>query len=280
MRTASASFLILLFATLFSCLPDPLEIENLPKLTPKIVVSTQIVPGQGLVVFLTKSIGALDAGRGSNASELLSQIAIEDATVILTSTASQDTLANLGDGFYGGITSTWQTGVEYTLNVNSVSMGRVQATTKVQQPVRFDAVSARIFATAFDSLAQIKYGLTDPKGKNYYMINVQRFSARQQITSLLNPRIFTRLVDDQPFEGRAFQEQFNVLFTEFSQGDSVAVSMANINQDYFQYLKLRNDSRFGFAEFASEPINYPTNVQGGYGFFNLHTPDIRVFVLQ
>lgn len=244
------------------------------------MVSTQIVPGQGLVVFLTKSIGALDAGRGSNVNEILSQITITDATVLLTSAASQDTLANLGDGFYGGITSAWQAGVEYTLNVNSASMGRVQAKTKLQQPVRFDVVSARIFATAFDSLAQISYGLTDPTGKNYYMINVQRFSARQQLTSLLNPRIHTRLVDDLAFEGKPFQEQFNVLFTEFSQGDSVAVSMANINGDYFQYLKLRNDSRFGFAEFASEPINYPTNVTGGYGFFNLHTPDIRVFVLQ
>jgi hypothetical protein len=56
--------------------------------------------------------------------------------------------------------------------------------------------------------------------------------------------------------------------------------LASISKPYYDFLKVRSDNRFSFVEFAGEPINYPTNVQGGYGFFNLHTPDVRIFVLE
>ena len=34
------------------------------------------------------------------------------------------------------------------------------------------------------------------------------------------------------------------------------------------------------VEFLGEPINYPSNVKGGKGFFNLYIPDFRIFVLE
>ena len=39
--------------TLGACLPDPLEVNGLPVVKPEIVVSTQIIPDQSLVVLLT-----------------------------------------------------------------------------------------------------------------------------------------------------------------------------------------------------------------------------------
>ncbi len=45
-------------------------------------------------------------------------------------------------------------------------------------------------------------------------------------------------------------------------------------------MELRQDNRFSLVEFLGEPINYPTNVVGGKGFFNLYIPDIRTFVLE
>ncbi|MEJ0056601.1 MAG: DUF4249 family protein [Bacteroidota bacterium] len=123
------------------------------------------------------------------------------------------------------------------------------------------------------------YSLNDPAGKNFYMVNVQRFSQTQDLQSLLNPRIFTHLTDDVTFDGKFFEEDFRTLFQRYSKGDSIAVVMANVSEDYYKFLKLRND-RFRFSEFASEPLNYSSNVKGGYGFFNLHTQDVRVFVLE
>lgn len=271
---------LLLAMTASSCLPDPLEVGNLPTLEPKIVVSSQIIPEAGLVIFLSRSIGALDAGNDSDPSSVLDQIAISNATVVLIEGGRQDTLRNLGSGLYGGINTAWRTDIDYELRVSSPELGDVEAVTRVPEAIGFEQVSAKIYSNQFDSLAQINYQVSDPMERNFYMINVQRFQAARQLERLINPRVFTKLITDETFNGKVYQDTFNVLFQEFSKGDTIAVSMANISETYYQFLKLRNDNRFSFVEFAGEPINYPSNVIGGYGYFNLHTPDLRFIVLE
>lgn len=271
---------LVLSTFLLGCLPDPLEVTDIPALESKIVVSSQIVPNTGLVVFVSKSIGALDVGGGSNPADLINQIAIADAIVTISDGSSLDTLQALGSGLYGNIILDWQRDVDYVLTVSTIRLGRVEAVTRIPEFVPFDQVRSALVYNGFDSLAQISYRFTDPPGANQYMINVQRFSSAQDAISLVNPRIYTRLLDDKDFEGQEKEETFDVLFQEFSEGDSIAVSLTSISRPYYDFLKARSDSRFSFVEFAGEPINYPANVQGGYGFFNLHTPDIRFFVLE
>lgn len=265
---------------LAGCLPEPLPVSDIPTLQTKIVVSSQIVPDQGLVVLLSKSIGALDAGADSDDEEILRQIVIDDAIVTLHHLERTDTLLNLGSGLYGGLALNWATGINYTLHVNAGSLGEVSAVAQVRARVPFQSATAKLYFTEYDSLAQIDYSLRDPAGRNFYMVNVQQFSATQDASSLLSPRVFTRLVEDETFNEQVFREEFKVFFRDFAPGDSIAVFMSNISEEYYQFLKLRNDNRYSFVDFASEPINYPTNVTGGYGFFNLHVPDVRFFVLE
>ncbi len=272
--------MVMIALALSACLPEPLPVGELPKLETKIVVSSQIVPEQGLVVLITKSIGALDAGRDSDAEALLAQIIINDAKVTLHYNEQIDTLINLGNGLYGGVTSDLATGATYTLHVVTDSLGEVSATSQVKQQIKFQSANASVYSNGYDSLASIDYSLNDPAGKNYYMVNVQRFSRTQTISSLLSPRVFTRLTADTDFDGRYFQEEFKVFFQDYSVGDTVAVFLSNIDKEYYDFLELRNDNRYNIADFASEPTNYPTNVDGGYGFFNLHVPDVRLFVLK
>src|ERR1700742_38752 len=90
--------LILLFS---SCLPDPLEAKDTPVIKTQIVISTQIVPDQSLVVILTKTIGALEVNDDDiDPLDLLAQVAINDALVTISGPASMDTLLFLGNGFY------------------------------------------------------------------------------------------------------------------------------------------------------------------------------------
>jgi Domain of unknown function (DUF4249) len=264
----------------FSCVPDPLPVNNLPQLKPKIVVASQIIPDRGLVVLLTRSIGALDASNESNPQSLLEQILVNDARVTLHYADKIDTLTLLGNGLYGGIAIQWQNGIIYELRVKSGELGEVSAMTKVPEAVPFKTADARLYITEFDSLAEISYSLEDPLGENFYMVNVQKFSTTQQLGSLLNPDVFTHLKDDASFDGQLYQDLFRVFFRDFSKGDTVSVFLSNVQKDYYQFLKLRNDNRYGFADFASEPLNYSSNVKGGLGYFNLHVPDARVFVMQ
>jgi hypothetical protein len=85
---------------------------------------------------------------------------------------------------------------------------------------------------------------------------------------------------DENFNEQLYSEDFRVFPTDFSEGDTVAVYLSNIREEYYNFIKLRVDNRFSFVEFLGEPINYPTNVEGGKGFFNLYLPDIRLYRLE
>jgi len=265
----------------YSCLPDPLEVEGVPKIKPEIVVSSQILTDQSLIVLLTKSFGALDASDDSDPQELLNQIAINDALVTITGPAGIDTLNFIESGAYGGLTNLLEGGQRYVLKVTSPTMGDVSATTLVKPQTRFEEIDATLFFNGFDdTLAQVTYSFQDLPGKNFYMLNVQRIRQENIEERLLNPRAFVRLITDEAFDGQPYSENFRVFPTDFSEGDTVAVYLSNISEEYYRFIKLRVDNRFSFVEFLGEPINYPSNVEGGKGFFNLYLPDIRLFALS
>ncbi len=265
----------------YSCLPDPLEVKGVPVIKPQIVVSSQILTDQSLVVLLTRSFGALDASDDSDPQQLLNQIAINDAQVTITGPQGTDTLSFIDSGVYGGLTNSLEAGAIYTLYVNSPTMGEVRASTRVKPKVNFNEIEAELFFNGFDdTLAQITHRFQDVPGKNYYMLNVQRFRQQNLEEQLLNPRAFIRLLSDDAFDGELYSENFRVFPTDFSEGDTIAVYLSNISEEYYRFIKLRVDNRFSFVEFLGEPINYPSNVEGGKGFFNLYLPDIRFFRLS
>jgi hypothetical protein len=272
---------VALFAgTMSSCIPNPLAVDDIAQLKPKVVVSTQIAPGGALVVLVTRSIGALEAGRGSDPQELISQIALDSAKVWLSQNGRVDSLPDLGNGFYGNINLDLQANRDYTLTIKTKELGEVSAVANLKPQVLFQQVQAKLYTSVYDSAALVDYSLQDPSGPNWYMINVQKYSQKNQITSYLNPRLYTRLVRDSVNDGKVIQEEFRVLFRRFSAGDTVAVFLSNISQEYYGFLKLRNDRRYNFTAFASEPLNFNSNIKGGLGYFNLHLPDARIFVLE
>lgn len=266
---------------LAACLPDPLEVDGIPVVKPQIVVSSQIVPDQSLVVLLTKSFGALDASDDSDPQALLDQISVSDALVTLHHGNESDTLLPLGNGFYGGSFIEFVAGAEYTLNVDSETLGQVSATTQVKPQVTFEDIEADLVFDNFDdTLAQVTYSITDPAEKNWYMLNVLKIEQGELMENLLNPRDFVRLVDDASFNTSTFTETFRVFPREFNDGDTLAVYFSNISKEYYDFMQLRLDNRFSLVEFISEPLNYPSNVLGGKGYFNLYIPDIRFIVME
>ncbi len=264
-----------------SCLPEPLDVKGVPVVKPQIVVSTQIIPDQSVIVLLTKTFGALDASDDSDPEELLKQIAIDDAVVTISGPGGTYELEPLENGLYGGLIIPFEVGEAYELKVNSESLGEVSAVTTVKPLVSFDDIKAELVFNGFDdTLAQITYQLSDPVEQNWYMLNVQQIERDEILDDLLNPRAFTRLMEDQNFNGRVHKETFRVFPRDFIPGDTIAVLISNISKDYYDFIDLRLDNRFSLVEYLGEPVNYPSNVKGGKGFFNLYIPDVRLFVLE
>jgi hypothetical protein len=136
------------------CVPDPLNVTNVPVLQPHIVVSSQVIPGQAIAILLTKSIRALDAGSGTDAQTLLNEIVINDATVTISYQGKTDTLRFISTGVYGSVSTPLIAGEEYRLNVTSPSMGNVSASTFMKPQVKFESVAAKLFVTGNDTLAK------------------------------------------------------------------------------------------------------------------------------
>ncbi|MFM8832595.1 MAG: DUF4249 domain-containing protein [Cytophagales bacterium] len=279
-KILQALSVVLAAVTAVSCIPKPLPIDDIASLQPKVTVSSQLLPGNALLVLITKSVSALEAGWGSDPEDVINKAAISDAEVTLSIDDALVTLPSLGSGLYGNIAIDLVPNRDYMLTVKSPELGEVYAITQVKPAITFRTVQARLDKSQFDSTARISYSLQDPPGPNWYMVNVQKFSQSQQITSLLNPRIFTHLRSDSAADGKILEEDFKVLFRRYKAGDTVAVTMANISKEYYQFLKARFDRRYSAGAFATEPLNYKSNVENGLGFFNVCLPDARVFVLQ
>jgi hypothetical protein len=265
-----------------ACIPDPLDIDGIPVVKPQIVVSTQIIPDESLVVLLTKTFSALDVIDENDPEKVLEQLAVTDAIVTITGPQGTSyTLQSLDNGVYGGLVIPFEVHKQYTLHVNSESLGEVTATTIVKPMISFADIRANLYSNEFgDNLAQITHRINDPLGPNWYMLNVQEIERNDILKNVINPRDFTRLIDDTDFDGQHYTEVFKVVPRNYSKGDTILVSLSNISEEYYNFVKLRLDNRFSLVEFLGEPINYPSNVIGGKGFFNLYIPDFRTFVLE
>src|SRR5882672_4146704 len=130
---------------LSACVPDPLYVKNVPILQPRIVVSSQVIPGQSIAILLTKSIGALEAGSGTDAQTLLNQIVINDAVVTISYQGKTDNLQFISNGVYGTVTTPLIAGVEYHLEVSSPTMGAASASTLMKPQVKFQSVDASLY---------------------------------------------------------------------------------------------------------------------------------------
>lgn len=272
LATAAAWFL--------SCMPDPLDVDDLDLPGTRIVVSSLILPDNSVAILLTKSIGALEASDDSDPRDLIPEIAINDADVTITVNDSIYNLKLLQDGVYQGIGIPLVPGRECHLKVVSPSLGTVTASTVVQAPIYFDTVTAEPYINEYnDYWAQVTYTINDPPAPNYYLLNVQKAKRKDLVENILKPDAYTRQVEDKTFDAQEFSEMFRAMHKNFYPGDSIEVSLSNVSLDYFNYVTLRLENQLELVEVFSEPIYYPTNIRGGRGFFTLHLTDVRVVVL-
>lgn len=280
-RSGISNFLLSMacFLPLLSCVPEPLDVVQVPTVAPEIVVATQIIPDESLLILLTRTFSALEASDDSDPEALLEKIAVNDAVVTISGNGGVDTLSFLENGFYGGVDIDFKAGETYTMHVKSASLGEVYASTTVKPRVEFQNIHARLYYDAYnDTITEITYSFRDAVQSNWYMINVQEIEQEKFIENIINPRIYTRLLLDTAFNGQTYAEKISVFARNYEQGDTIAVLLSNISEDYYAFMKLRHDNRYNFMDFLGEPINYPSNVKGGKGFFNLYIPDTRTFV--
>lgn len=260
---------------LTSCLPEPLPVKDIPAPEKTVVVGSQIIPNQFLAVAVTENFSALEGGTDDSYEELLQSLLINGLELTIE---VEDEFYDLTEfnqsGVYVGENVPQIPGSTYTLSfTNPINNLPVKASSELQSFVGFDSVDVFIEVNEFDTLVNVGLKVDDPVGPNWYMVNVQLVD--EEFDFSVSP--FTELFTDVGMDGTLIDYNFRVFFRDFAEGDTVLVSMANISQDYYDFLDLRTTRR-PFSGGINEPINFPTNVENGLGFFHMHILDERMFL--
>lgn len=282
----SALLIGLVLGLFNACIPEPLDIE-IPQLEPKIVVASQIVPPDALLISLSKSFSALTDIEDDSTGEALNQLLIRGASVHLEYDGNRDSLIEIENGFYLALGIDALEGRTYRLTVKDSSGLEASAQATFMPSMNFDSIAPSI-ERGEDTLIEIEYSLRDLPGDNWYMVNFYSNLGNEDSTfnvgSILggenvNGFLGTDLISDDEFAPDGTYKS-SATFFGLQDTNVVAVSISNISEEYYNYLVLRERAGNIFSQIVSEPINYPTNVEGGLGFFTLHFPSFEFFDLN
>lgn len=284
-------YIFIIFAiavSLVNCTPDPIDIDVQPA-QERLVIASQVLPNSIMVIGLTRSFSPLDPDGHADTlqNDFLDRILVADAIVTVTHPSGTDTLYMLTPGIYASVNVLLVDYGSYTVHAKDPSTGlEVTATTELLPGVSFDSVQPFKQLVDGDTVPFIHYELTDyGAAADYYVVCFYRKSQDTSAFDLNN--YFNRgsnqlnrfdLITDQDFNENGKLVR-NTQLSSVSNTDTIAVTVSHITKGYYEFLSAYKRSSSLFNQLSGEPINYPTNVEGGYGYFNTHFPEVRIFDL-
>jgi hypothetical protein len=284
-----ASIIILLCA----CEPEPIAI-NVPQAPVKMVIVSQLIPNENvLLVTLSRNFSALKNGvpsYDSNGITFDSTLLLRNGTVILQSANGTDTLKELSPGIYSSQYIDELNLQNYTIHAYHSESGlSAWAQTKQMSPIVFDTIYP--ISNSFDGKgnASIYYSFTDlPDDNNWYLVNYivgnKKDDTRKKTdidyiaSRMLNQSNSFDLLTEKDMKAGRYSVVKKI--GNIKLGDTIGVAISNISKGYYDFLSVQKKSAQLINQIKAEVINFPTNVQNGYGFFTMHKPDIRLMELK
>jgi hypothetical protein len=282
----SFTSLLLFFSAVFSilllvgCRPKPikLKVESAPE---KLVVFSHLVPDHYMIITLTKSFSVLDGIDVQKVSSLL----VSGATVQIKFNNQTFDFIELNPGIYISYNEAYEYNQEYELIISSGDHFVTSKTVMLPKTV-FSNCLPQVDKYPSDTSIFVNVAFNDvPDKSNWYMINVYaKTNGYNNLDGVnyfqigKNTSVQTLLLSDQEFSG-AYSNKIKL--EGVKPQDSIVVTLSNISEKYFNYLKVRSTSEGSILnQLNMEPISYPSNITNGYGFFNAHFPDIKYYDLS
>ena len=275
-------FLITASLLFTACRPKNIDIDVKPA-DPKLVVFSHVIPNSIMLISLTKSFSALKPQEEAKLEDFL----VGGADVKVKFNGEEVSFYELEFGIYASFETPTTAGIEYELTAIKDN-DTITAKSVMLEKTAFESVTPIITKTAEDTSTAIKVNFTDnPSQDNWYIINVYKKDDASGDESIDGVNFFgngsnvlarTVLLSDKEIPG-TYEETLEL--NNVHHNDSIVVTLSNIDEKYYNYLNLRQEGSGNiFTSLNLEPVNYPTNVENGYGFFNTHHPDIRFYDLS
>lgn len=283
-------YLMLLLSFMSACTPEDLDI-TIPQAETKMVVYSQTLPDQAMIVSLSKSFSALqfppdngdDFDNDSTqtdtiANDFFTQFLIDSAIVTVVGPDYNDTLVGVSGGIYIAPFFPFSPGNNYCLEAfDPVSRLSITATTQTLPVANFESFTAKKGQGEDSTEITLNYKVADLSGENYYLVNIYTDSIPNQDFFGLNSsdegRSFVFTDREYPPNEIVREDKFY----DDRASDTIVATLTNISRAYYDFLVARN--RAGNS-FLSEPVSFPSNVEGGYGYFNLHFPSATTVLVD
>lgn len=281
-------FAIVAILGLASCQPEPIDVK-LEEYEPQVVVASQVIPDYLMVIGLTRSFTVLSSAgyKGEGDEEFFEDLLVDSALVTVESVDGVDTLFKVANGLYASLKELQTPGGNYILRVTDYGLNKsVVATSTMLQNIPFTSVEPDFEVSGTDTTVYVDVSFNDLPGiENKYVLSV--FSRNTNDAALdvnlffssgSNRIEYQEIFEDRGVDGKEITKRIKL--PEVSVNDSLMVSLSNISEGYYSFLQSRERSGNLLSEVTNEPINYPSNVEGGLGYFNTHYPSIEFFDLK
>lgn len=288
----SQMFLIVLSGIFFhSCSIESLPISVEPA-EEKIAVASLIGPEETFFVTLTRSFSALSAEDVSDlTNNSFDRLFLDRAFVTLEYEGITDTLEKVFDidGLYGTKLQAFEDFQMLSLSVfDSSTSETISAKSMLLPQVEIDSVTITRNPNGFDDSAVLTYNIIDRPEDNFFV--VQAYQLTDPDTSSDSTQngfffnndtflIYEELVTDiGASEDGVIRKEELINFS--SPVDSALVVVTNISEGYYRFLEARRRSGGIISSLANEPVNHPTNIANGVGYFSAHRPRATLVIVE
>lgn len=272
----------------FSPTPIPIEVEEPEQ---KLVISSFALPPQELIVTVSRTFSALVPKADSldlDDPDILARVLVDSAEVMLSYAGHTVELFKIAPGIYGSIEVEQIPGATYLLTVKDFDTGLMTSAKTVLLPeIYLDTLYpiSRILPSLDDTLNTFKYDFLDPAGvENYFLVTYTKSNNLFRDILLPGQTLFNTsrssfnvFSDKNTGDGQKIAYQPDPLFEV---GDTVLVGISNIPKNYYEFVSAYKKSGNLFSQLISEPINLPSNVENGYGYFSMVNPKFKTVVIE
>lgn len=276
-------FILVLFT---SCTPEPLDID-IPQVEQKPVLTSQYFFDSSsnqsvFLVILTRTLSVTNDAipkLDSNGLNINSTYFISGARIQLSTTAGETELVEVVDGTYIAENIVFIPGEICSIDAKDERGKKIISAQTIAMPQK-DFTSLSVLKV--QNQLQLNYQINDNINKpNWYLVNYFVKQQNDTVTKYADPNYIARklteqrldfdLYTDADFTNGLFNFSKKIPLTGF---DSMAVAITEITQGYYQFLTAQK--RYGklINQLRGEAMSFPTNVNGGLGYFTLNQPKL------
>lgn len=265
------------------CKPKPIDID-IPQQQSKITVFTSCLNDSTIVVSAGYSITSLQVAEDNTDNwQRMKDLLVDDAIVTMTGTGQvPDTLEKVVSGIFRLRNKYLNAGGQYQLMVADKKKNIIAtaATTYMPKP-DIESIAPEIIRNTSDTIIKLRLRVKNVGGGSWILISYNSgMQAKEQAKVKLNSFLSFSPKRIEFIEGNNEGIAEGVFTLPVSAKDTLAVHIGRIDDAYYRYLSAYKRTGYLINQMTGEPINLPTNIRDGLGYFALYTPEKHVFDLN